>query len=124
MVSHRTYNDREMRRFLARAISQFTPAALIQFLQMDFGSASARIRELVWRILNYYCSHFIQHAQKWTTNPELRPLETMRDYHQMWEGWACDEPYFDSQHHTIKYFMNDRRHVRIEEMERQFISRP
>ena len=121
MVSHQLYTTREMRRFLARAISQFTPAALIQLLNSSLGPSSPRIRELIWMILNYYCSHFIHRARLWTNNPDLSPLETMRDYHNIWEGWTCTEPYHNSEGKTIRYFMNSRRPQRLAEMEQQFV---
>ena len=115
------YGHRDMRRFIARALGQFTPDALIQLLDMDLGSYSNLFRELVWLVLNLYCSHFLQHAKKWKTNPNLSPLETMQEYHMLWEGWSCDEPYFDCQGKTIRYFMNSQRPKRLNAMERQFI---
>ena len=122
MVSNRVYDHRDMRRFLARAIGQFTPDALIQLLAMDLGSSSALFRQLVWLLLNYYCSHFIERAKLWAPHPNLNPLETMRDYHELWEGWTCTEPYHNSRGKTIRYFMNSQRQRRLQEMEAQFIT--
>ena len=121
MSNNGPYGHREMRHFLARAIGQFTPQALIQLLDMDLGSYTNLFRELVWLLLNYHCTRFLRHARKWSANPNLNPLETMREYHMLWEGWACDEPYFNSQGKTIRYFMDRNYHKRLVEMDRQFI---
>ena len=125
MVSNQLYTHREMRRFLARAVSRFTPAALIQLLNMDLGSSGPQFRELIWLIINYYCSHFLQRARLWAEHPDeprINPLEIMRDYHTLWEGWTCTEPYHNSEGRTISYFMNNRRQQRLAEMEAQFIA--
>ena len=113
------YTNRELERFLARAVGQFTPTTLLQILQMELGVP--HLREVIWRILNRYCSHFLRRARKWKRNPDLSPLETMRDYHQLWEGFHCCEPYHNSRNQKIRYFMNSQHEIRLEEMEDQFI---
>ena len=118
----RRYTNRELERFISQAIGQFTPDALIQLLGMDIGINRPRFRELVWRILNRYCSRFLRRAKKWTPHPELDPLKTMANYHNLWEGFHCDEPYFNSEAQPIKYFMNAYTSRRLEEADAMFIT--
>ena len=116
------YNHREMQRFLARAVGQFTPAAMIQLLDMDLGSSTELFRELVNLLLNLYCSRFIARARRWTPEPHLTPLEVMRDYHNLWEGFHTDEPFFASEGKTIRYFMNSQYRRRLYEAANQFLA--
>ena len=116
------YNHREMQRFLARAIGQFTPAALIQLLDMDLGSSTDLFRELVNLLLNLYCSRFIARARRWVDQPELHPLEIMRNYHNLWEGFHTDEPFHASEGQKINYFMNRYYPRRLYEAANQFLA--
>ena len=121
------YTNRELSRFMIRGIGEFTPEALQQLLRgLRSDHDRARAQDLVWRLLRRYCSVFLLHARRWTARnglppPDLDPLVTMIDYHNLWEGWHCDEPYHNSANQTIKYFTNSRRSARIQEMEDMFV---
>ena len=120
MANNDLYNHRDMQRFIARAIGQFTPAAMIQLLDMDLGSMSDLFRQLVQLTLRIYCSRFLQRARRWVDNPEEDPLNTMRNYHNLWEGFHCDEPFHASEGRTIRYFMNSQYGRRLYEAAQQF----
>ena len=104
------YNNHELSRFMMRGVGEFTPNALQQLLRgLRSDYDRARAQDLVWRLIRRYCSIFLLHARKWTTrnglpSPDLDPLVTMIEYHNLWEGWHCDEPYHNSANQLIHIF--------------------
>lgn len=114
--------DRELRWLFTKGLGELRPAAIKQILEMDLGLNMPVFRDFTLQLISQSCSQFIMHARKWTANSEMHVLQTMCDYDALWEGYSCDEPYFDSKGRKLKYFMDRYLPQREREMEAQFVT--
>ena len=102
-------------------LSEFTPQALLQLIQMWPTPAAAELQVLIYDLLFSYCSRFFNHASKWTKTAKQDPIYTLMNWHMLWEGFHCDEPWHDSIDRPISYFMNITYELRLSEMRAQFL---
>ena len=115
------FSRRDMRKFVARAIGELSPAVVKQLIRTDLGFPINRFRAEIMDLVKKNCKHFIRHARKWVPNPEENILQLMLDYPWLWEGYACDEPYHACTGKPIKYFMDFNRQQRLREADAMFV---
>ena len=120
----RRYSNREMRYFLARGFSHLRPCVLRQLIYQTSLPVNL-FRELVIDLLNEHCTEFAAHSLKWEyLNPHADILDRMVQYENVWEGWACDEPWSNSSRKRIIYFFDTEFQSRNEEMVANFLRNP
>ena len=115
------YTFREMRTYVIRWFGHMKPDVLRQLIHQSTSLPVNRFRQLVEALLSVYCHEFTVHSTRWrytTADPDI--LTRMVQYHTAWEGFASDEPWYDSSHRRISYFFDDNYEDRLREMEAQF----
>ena len=118
------HSSRDLERSLVRAISTLKPTELRQLLN-DPLWRGLYSNLMVIAMLKNRTRRWWTHAQRWRREMPINVtsyLDIMINYHRIWSGFHCDEPWHNSENATIAYFLDRNYERRLEEADAQFIT--
>ena len=117
------HSSRELERSLIRAVATLKPTELRQLINDPFWRGLYS-NIMIIAMLKNRTRRWWAHAQRWRqyAPPNATSyLDIMINYHRMWSGFHCDEPWHNSENASIAYFLDRNYEQRLEEADAQFI---